>query len=66
VLVWKVGVSAWNSVQVKEVYNTIFEPPLYPLRVVIVIGVFLLLIQGVVKFIRDLSIVVYSRRENRS
>ena len=66
VLVWKVGVSAWNSVQAREVYNTIFGPPLYPLRVVIVVGVALLLLQGIVKFIRDLSVVIYSRGASNS
>ena len=66
ILLWKVGVSAANSIRMKEVYNTIFAPPLYPLRVVIVIGVALLVLQGIVKFIRDLNVVIYSRGASSS
>ena len=55
VLVWVVGRGAWTSLQVKEVYTSFWSPPLYPFKVVVVIGVLFLLLQGIVKFIRDLS-----------
>ncbi|MBA7692070.1 hypothetical protein ES703_100628 [subsurface metagenome] len=54
------------SVEVGEVYSTLVELPLAPLRVVVAIGVFLLLIQGVSKFIRDIFIARGVQAEDRS
>ncbi len=54
ILVWKTGTDAWNSLQIREEYNSYFSPPIYPFKVMIVIGGFLLLLQAVVKLIRDI------------
>ena len=56
-LLWVAIVRAERSVLGKELYSTLWEPPLYPLRILIAIGFFLFLMQGIVKFIRDIRIV---------
>lgn len=52
-LVWKGGDTAWHSISIREQARTTWSPPLYPIRLVLPIGAFLLLLQGVAKFIRD-------------
>jgi TRAP-type mannitol/chloroaromatic compound transport system permease small subunit len=57
-LLWQSVQEAWFAVKTGEHYSSTFLPPIYPFKVVIVVGVLLLLLQGVVKFIRDLMIVI--------
>jgi len=54
VLLWQSASAALVSVQVGELYSSYFQPPIYPLKIIVVLGFFLLLLQGIVKFIRDL------------
>jgi TRAP-type mannitol/chloroaromatic compound transport system permease small subunit len=54
-LLWQSGVAGWESFLMREQLNSIWSPPLYPLKILWPIGVFLLLLQGVAKFIRDLN-----------
>lgn len=56
VLLWHGGSLAWTSVLEREVAITLFAPPLYPLKVLLVLASFLLLLQGIAKFIRDLEV----------
>ncbi|MCL6477566.1 MAG: TRAP transporter small permease subunit [Peptococcaceae bacterium] len=58
VLVWKGGDSAWYSLKNLEHSGTLWNPPVYPIKLVLPIGAFLLLLQGVAKFIRDAKILV--------
>ena len=62
VLVWESGRSAWSSVLTREVDYTFFAPPVYPLKVMIAVGFFLLFLQGITKFIRDI-LAVKSKEE---
>lgn len=62
VLVWESGRVAWFSVQTREVDFTFFAPPVYPLKALIAIGFFLLFLQGIAKFIRDI-VTVQSKEE---
>ena len=55
-LLWIAIGRAEHSVLTRELYSTLWEPPLYPLRVVVAIGIFLLLIQGMAKFVRDVTV----------
>ena len=58
VVAWyAVKISVW-SVRIQEGFTGVWEPPFYQVRVLIAIGVILLLLQGIVKFIRDLNIVI--------
>ena len=61
VMLWKESLVAWTSVQKQEALLSVFSPPIYPLKVFIALGVLLLLLQGLAKFIRDLNTAIYSR-----
>lgn len=56
VLLWRAILKAAISIEIKEQLISVWGPPLYPLRVVIAVGILLLLLQGIVKFIRALVI----------
>lgn len=53
-LLWASGRYAWRSIQILEMSDSPWRPPLWPMKVFLLIGVFLVLIQGVAKFMRDL------------
>jgi len=53
-LLWKGGEMAWDSLKIMERGSSAWNPPIYPIKLTIPIGVFLLLLQGIAKFIRDL------------
>jgi len=65
VLLWKAFGDALFSVQIKELYTSVFAPPIYPFKILMVVGILLLLLQGVVKFIRDLSKVISPEMKGR-
>ena len=56
VLIWGSGKTAWKAVLLLERASTNWEPPIYPFKVLLPIGAFLLLLQGVAKFVRDIKI----------
>jgi len=58
VAVWKMGVMAWDSLTILEHAPTIWRPPLYPIKTVLALGAFLLLLAAVSKFISDLDIIL--------
>ena len=64
ILVWKSGEAAWDSFLSREHLATVLGPPIYPLKMVWPIAAFLLLLQGVAKFIRDLGKIRQHRRDN--
>jgi len=50
------GFLAWESLSAFEHSESAWSPPLYPIKLTIPLGAFLLLLQGIVKFIRDIQI----------
>ena len=58
VLIWMGGEFALNSLKALETSSTTWDPPIYPIKLTIPIGGVLLLLQGLSKFIRDLSIAI--------
>jgi TRAP-type mannitol/chloroaromatic compound transport system permease small subunit len=56
VLIWKGWVMARDSLIILERSGSAFAPPLFPIKVAIPIGSSLLMLQVLVKFIRDLRI----------
>ena len=54
-LAWQGGIEAWNSLLIREKVNSVWGPPIYPLKILWPIGAFLLLLQGVANFIRELG-----------
>jgi len=61
VLLWKAFGDALFSVQIRELYTSVFAPPIYPFKILMVIGILLLLLQGLVKFLRDLAMLTSTR-----
>jgi len=57
-LIWHGGSVALDAWRMGETSQSIWGPPLYPIRTMIPIGATLLLIQGIAKFVRDLNIAV--------
>ena len=58
VLAWKATGAAWTAVVNREVMSTTFAPPVYPLKVLLALGVYLLLLQGLANYIRKLIFVM--------
>lgn len=52
-MIWAGGSFALRSWTILEPSSTVWAPPIYPFKTIIPLGAFLLLLQGVAKFIRD-------------
>lgn len=55
------GSLAWESLSRFEHSQSAWNPPLYPVKLMIPLGAFLLLLQGIAKLIRDISILVTAK-----
>jgi TRAP-type mannitol/chloroaromatic compound transport system permease small subunit len=62
ILLWQGSVRGWESFLMKETLYTGFRPIVWPVRWMIPIGGFLILLQGLAKFIRDFHMVVRGER----
>ena len=60
-MVWATTKYAWRSVAILEMSDSPWRPPLWPMKVFLALGVFLILLQGVAKFIRDLHFALTGR-----
>jgi len=60
-LMWWFKDEMLDSIAVREVWESLWAPPLYPLKVIMFVGICLLLLQGLAKFIRDLIIITHPR-----
>lgn len=58
---WAVSKYAWQSVLVRETAGSAWDPPVYPIKVALLVGVALLLLQGIAKLIRDLHLAIKGR-----
>jgi len=58
ILVWQGGVRGWESFLAKETIFTAFQPPIWPVRLMIPLGASLLLLQGLANAVRDFYLVV--------
>lgn len=56
VMMWQGVDFSWSSVVARETSTTAWRPPIYPVKMVIPIAAFLMLLQGVAKFIRNFPI----------
>jgi TRAP-type mannitol/chloroaromatic compound transport system permease small subunit len=54
-LIWQSGVAAEESFMMREQLNSIWSPPIYPLKILWPLGALLLILQGVATFVRDLK-----------
>ena len=58
ILLWKSGVYGWQSYMRLEHAVTAWGPPIYPWKMTVPVAVLLILLQGVSKFIRDLTFAI--------
>jgi len=64
VLFWKGWQFAWASILLRETTFSGWAPPIYPVKATIPIGCLLLLLQGVAKFCRDISVATGGESEH--
>jgi len=63
VLLWGGTDRFWGALLIREGSGSPWDPPIYPILLTIPLGAFLILLQGLVKFIRDLTIAIRGRAE---
>lgn len=63
VILVKGGEMAWDSFLYRETEPTAFAPPIYPLKMLIPLGAFLLLLQGLVKYIGDIKMAITGKED---
>lgn len=54
ILIWKSGYAAWESWEAREESFSLLASPIYPSKMIVPIGGFLFLLQGIAKLIRDI------------
>ena len=59
---WASTKYSWQSFQLKETSASAWDPPIYPIKIALTLGVLLVLLQGTAKFMRNLLILV--RKKN--
>lgn len=64
-LLWEGSKFAWESLQISEGMGTIWNPPIYPLKIMIPLGALLLLFQGLAKFLRDLKYLITCKEKKQ-
>ncbi len=62
VFFWASANYAWRSILVRETAGSAWDPPVYPIKMALVVGVALLLLQGMAKFVRDLHLAIKGRK----
>jgi len=58
VFFWAAANYAWRSILLRETAGSAWDPPVYPIKTALMVGVALLLLQGMAKFIRDLHLAI--------
>ena len=58
VFLWATTEYALRSVTVHETSGSAWDPPVYPIKLALLVGVVMLLLQGIAKFIRDLHFAI--------
>ena len=62
VMLWASYNYAWESFQLRETTMSPWNPPIYPMKIVMTLGLFLILLQGTVKLIRNLCFLISGKR----
>ena len=62
ILLWRLSVSAQFALQIKEHWTSTWAPLVYPLKVLIVIGVGAMFLQGIAGWIRRILILIHGER----
>lgn len=62
VMLWQGTIMAWDSIRIQETSYTLWAPPIYPLKTLMVFAFVLLTLQGIAKIIRDIIFVSTGRK----
>jgi TRAP-type mannitol/chloroaromatic compound transport system permease small subunit len=62
-ILYKGGEMAWDSFKFRECEPTAFAPPVYPIKMMIPLGAFLLLLQGLAKYITDIKLAITGKED---
>jgi len=57
ILFWRVSLYAWQAVITQEHFTSTWYPPIYPLKVIIALGILTMFLQAIATFIRHIKIV---------
>ena len=57
VFLWQTTLGVWESVLIGERYGSYWSPPVYPVKIAMFLGVLLLWLQGITKFLRSILII---------
>jgi TRAP-type mannitol/chloroaromatic compound transport system permease small subunit len=60
-MLWATSKYAWESIQLAEKSGSPWNPPVYPIKIALALGVFLILVQGTANLIRDLYLAMRGR-----
>jgi TRAP-type mannitol/chloroaromatic compound transport system permease small subunit len=63
ILIWTGGEFAWQSLVSGETSGTMWDPVIFPVRVLVPVGASMLLLQGTAHFIRDLRKAITWRKQ---
>jgi TRAP-type mannitol/chloroaromatic compound transport system permease small subunit len=63
-LLWVGADFFWRSWVIRETTTTAWAPPIYPIKFFIPLGAFVILLQGLTKFVRDFNVAV--KREEKT
>jgi TRAP-type mannitol/chloroaromatic compound transport system permease small subunit len=61
-LVWHSGAWLWEAISQNLTSGTIWDPPIWPMRLVIFVGSCFLLLSGIGRFISDIYTAIHNRR----
>jgi TRAP-type mannitol/chloroaromatic compound transport system permease small subunit len=61
-LLWASGIYAWESILLGETTGSSWNPPIYPIKVALFVGTFLLFLQGTGEVVRRLYFVISGRK----
>ena len=65
-IVWALSLQAWYSITGLENYTGILGLPIYPLKVIILLGFILVILEGIAKFIGNIKIAFPARSRDVS
>ena len=63
IILYEIALDAWSSIKLKERMNTFFMPPIYPFKIITVVGMLLIFLQGLNKFLTVLMDLIPQKSE---
>lgn len=57
-MIWEGSKFAWESLRIAETTGTPWDPPVYPIKIIFLIGFIMLLMQGISKLLKDLYFII--------